>query len=309
MFYKKADGSIIDEQGNAVTNIVLNTDGSYTDSEGKVVEVQTEASAQPTIADLQNELIEVKRQNTLLKGKAQDFDVLMQDREFAQWALDRSQRDLSNKPTQQVQQSINQQQPNDNPFAEYQDAEGLQTLTNTITQNVLDAISPRFEAIDKTIGQKFEPLLQNLSQNRIEADFNALVQQAATNKEFYPIDPTSIRKQIDYERQKNPNLNMQQAYDLTCATMNREGLITRPPIQTMGSGSQEGGQGGNILTRPAGGQTTIKADAGKSTLDKALDAKNKGGDENQRRSVNDIIAEAAKQMEDSGNPIDISELS
>ena len=307
MLYKKnADGSIVDEQGNAVTNLVLNLDGTYSDSEGNVVEVQ--ADAQPAEPNLQEQLIEANRQVALYKEKANGYDALFGDEEFIQWAYNRKQREMGNA----TQQTPAQQQPavqQENPFSEYQDADGLMALSNTITKNVLAAIEPRFKDMDDRMGQNFEPLLQNLSQSRVESDFNALVHQSVVNKQHYPVDPATIRKQIDYERQKNPNLNMQQAYDLSCAQMNRQGLVTRPPIQQEGSGSPQGGTGANILTKPAGGQTNIKTGAGQTTLDKALEAKSKGGDENNRRQIEDIIAEAAQQMEADGNPIDMNELS
>lgn len=284
-YTRKADGTIVDEAGNPVSQEDLIKAG---------INIEGETPA-PTVESLQNELMQLKRENLLLTKKAAAIDDLMVDPRFQKWAysINQKQEGVTQPPTAQ-----STPQPPGDRFADFEDGPGLEKLVTTIVNDSLEAFRNRIlPELDRRSAERFEPLMQNLAQNRQEADFQALVGQAQQGG--WELDPNTIRKEIDFERQKIPNLTMNQAYDLVKANLERGNLITRKPVipqEQSGQNISDAGQQGNPLIQPASGGGTVPLTGSSNRFDEAVKEKVEGKGDAVRRPSDDIIMEAARQV-------------
>ncbi len=305
MFSQRPDGTIVDENGVVATPEALQQAGIAVPKANQIAAPEIK---EPTVESLQAELLQARQQSSLLQDKADGFDTMMGDKDFQQYAFNRKQRESGLQTDQNIQPQIQESIDYSKQFPEFEDGEAIGRIIDAITENVNKSQDERFKTYEANMTKNFEPLMNNLADNQQAAEFQALVSQAQQGK--WGVDPNTIKKEIDFERQRIPNLSMNQAYDLVVAKQGRRDIVTKQPIQQQnqsGQNIQTSAQGGSPLIQPAGGSTT-KAPATGDLLSNAVNERIGEKGAPVRRSTEEIINEAAQSMAEGGNPIDINSL-
>jgi len=220
------------------------------------------------LKQMQDRMTELEKQNVLLENTANQFNQVINDPSFMEWAM---QKTKGSQPTE-YEPKID--------FEQYEDGDGVKTLLNEMRNMVRSEVN-----------SALTPVMQNFATTREQNEFNALVDMA---KQSGQIDPNKIRKDIDFIRRSNPNLSLVDAYEKAAY---RSQLNTRPAVVNNIDEEIKNEipttRGNPVTLPPARSNYQESQKSPGEELDNLMEEKKKGGSPSSK--IRDIVGNVLKE--------------
>ena len=228
------------------------------------------------LKQMQDKLTEAEKEKIILENTANQFNTLINDPSFIEWAMQKSGK---GSQSQEYEPKID--------FEQYEDGDGVKTLLNEMRNMVRSEVN-----------NALTPVMQNFATTREQNEFNALVDMA---KQSGQVDPNKIRKEIDFIRRTNPNLSLVDAYEKAAY---RSQLSTRPPV--VNNLNEEikkeipTTKGNPITMPPSSSNYQESRQAPGEELDKLMEEKKKGGSPSPKLQdiINNVLKERGMTIKD-----------